>query len=73
MEHASFVAGWKLNANAIAIAAAPGRFANGASEQGGKQYTYNRVIADGNTYKYSITVTNNNQRVTIDPSIINQP
>lgn len=64
---------WVFAGTGIAIAAPPGRFDAGALSQSDQRYTCNRLNADNNTYKYSISVTNGSLTITIDPSIINQP
>jgi hypothetical protein len=65
--------GWSFAENGIAIGNP--KFSNGGPANGNRRYTWTRNPnqADGQTYKYSISVTDGTSTVILDPNIINQP
>jgi hypothetical protein len=68
-------AGWSFAANGIVIDSPSNKFGNDGPANGNKRYgwTRNRDQADGQFYKYSISVTNGATTVIVDPIIINEP
>ena len=64
--------GWTFN-DGISIAAPQSHFGNGTLAGNKLTYNCNRLYADNATRKYSISVTDGNIVIVIDPTIINQP
>jgi len=66
--------GWSFATNGIAISKPSNHFGHGGPSDGNKHYTWTRNPnqANGQHYKYSISVTNGTTTVIVDPGIINE-